>query len=1237
MRQFVPALAVLCAALGALVAAAASRRGAWRSIAPALAVWVTVIAIVGSVLAPSAAVITRRSAAQPRTGAAQPLAAQRVLAATSEREHPSDPGEARISTVRAATRAAPAPRIERKPPAKRRAEPDTFLVAFSNDVSPAAQRDAVVDAGGTVTGEIPELDTLVVSATGGARSAPAKRLQSDERVERTEANLIRSASEDPSDEFLPYQAGVYSTRLPAAWDVTHGSTNIDIAILDTGVDTTHPDLSGRIVPGRNFISLGTNVTDDEGHGTFVAGIAAAKTGNSTGIAGAAWNARIIPVKVLDSEGLGDDAGIAAGIIWATDHGAEIINMSLGGPGSTTTLRNAVDYAIAHNVVVVAAAGNEGNYQGDYPASYPAVISVGATDDHGDVTYFSNRNFWLDVVAPGWDVLSTLPRSIVPGGYGVASGTSFSAPVVSGVAALVKARSSSLTPAQIQSRIKLTAIDRGPAGLDEFYGSGLVDAYAAVGGRKAAPAPAALRDQFEPDGTADSARPIALGGGTTGTFSPEGDIDWFAVTTTEVGALRITVTPPTVDDGSLAQSIDPMITAFDAGLEFRETYNQFPPGSPESHQVAAATPGTYYFRASSAASSRSTGVPTAPDAYTVTTSFTPTQYVENNQTRMWVRDMDPAPFSTDVPADVHPSATFARDVTEQSAESSLTFRDMTADTYVTATRDWDPATRTVTATPSEPLKAGHSYEMFVNGAHDEVSSYVPENQYDFAVTRFTVAAPPKPVDLRSDFNKDGFDDTVIGAPGEDHGTTKTDGGVVHVLYGSASGPRGVGSQMWSQDSSGIADAVEAGDRFGEATTTGDLNNDGYDDLVVGAPYEDVGSIKDAGMIHVLLGSPSGLRSTGSTIWTSDSPSVPGNAEPADRFGATLAAGRFDASPGSDLAIGSPGEAVGSAAKAGAVHVVRGASGGLTSSGAVQWTQDSAGIDFLAEAGDAFGASLASGDFQGDGHDDLAIGAPSDNVVDADEGSVMLMRGSIVGMRPSGLFFDVFSEDGPEAGDRYGASVAIADLGGYRPTDGYGDLVVGLPGENDLLLTQAGSVDVIYSDHSDPWFSSTRITAPSDGLLAARQNAFVGTSLAARTFGTDGTLAIGLPFGVGTNTQAPGSGAALVFRTGSGLLANGLFGPHGSRVIDQELAGLADDSETSDRFAADVALLDTDGDAKADLIAGAPFESVGSLAAAGAVSVVLDAGGSATTAMQFSQDTPGVGSAAEATDRFGASVG
>jgi hypothetical protein len=180
-------------------------------------------------------------------------------------------------------------------------------------------------------------------------------------------------------------------------------------------------------------------------------------------------------------------------------------------------------------------------------------------------------------------------------------------------------------------------------------------------------------------------------------------------------------------------------------------------------------------------------------------------------------------------------------------------------------------------------------------------------------------------------------------------------------------------------------------------------------------------------------------------------------------------------------------------------------------------------------------------------------------------------------------------------------------------------------------------VVFSDHSDPWLSSTRIAAPSDGLLLAQQNSFFGSSLAARTFGSHGVLAIGLPYGVGAHGQPAASGAALLYESGTEPLADGFFGPHGSLVIDQELLGLADESEANDRFASDVGLLDVDGDDAPDLVAGVPFESVGSFAWAGAVSVVLDAGGDASPAVQLTQDTPGIASAAEVGDRFGATVG
>ncbi|MGH9249620.1 MAG: S8 family serine peptidase, partial [Acidimicrobiales bacterium] len=215
--------------------------------------------------------------------------------------------------------------------------------------------------------------------------------------------------------------------------------------------------------------------DDHGHGTMVAGIAGARTNNAAGVAGVTWSGRIMPVKVLDASGTGTDADVAAGIVWAADHGAQIINLSLGAPGASKTLQAAIDHARARNIVVVAAAGNEASDVPHWPAAADGVVAVGATTASGDLAGFSNYGSWVDVVAPGVNITSTAPG----GGYAIGSGTSFSSPIVAGVAALAWAAHPAADAVTIASRLSSTAIDLGLPGVDLTFGSGLVDALAAV--------------------------------------------------------------------------------------------------------------------------------------------------------------------------------------------------------------------------------------------------------------------------------------------------------------------------------------------------------------------------------------------------------------------------------------------------------------------------------------------------------------------------------------------------------------------------------------------------------------------------------------------------------------------------------------------------------------------------------------------------------------------------------------
>ncbi len=211
----------------------------------------------------------------------------------------------------------------------------------------------------------------------------------------------------------------------------------------------------------------------------------------------------------------------------------------------------------------------------------------------------------------------------------------------------------------------------------------------------------------------------------------------------------------------------------------------------------------------------------------------------------------------------------------------------------------------------------------------------------------------PKDPGCDYNNDGLDDLAIGVPGEDIGAIK-DAGAVNVLYGSGSGQTATGDQLWHQNTPGVLGGAEAGDVFGDNVTCGDFDGDGFDDLAVGVPGEDIGAVVDGGAVNVFYGSASGLTASGDQLWHQNVPGVLGGAEAGDLFGSSLASGDYDGNGRDDLAVGAPGEDVGALVDAGAVNVLYGSGSRLTASGDQLWHQDSAGILGGAEAGDMFGS-------------------------------------------------------------------------------------------------------------------------------------------------------------------------------------------------------------------------------------------------------------------------------------------
>jgi serine protease len=272
-----------------------------------------------------------------------------------------------------------------------------------------------------------------------------------------------------------FQDSGYGLRLPSARRYTLGQ-GVIVAIVDTGVKQSLSDLARtEFLPGYNAITSGTGALDDNGHGTHIAGTIAQSTNNGLGCAGIAPAARILPIKVLNAQGLGSNYTIGVGIRYAVDHGAQVINLSIGGAASQT-LKDAINYALNKGVTVVCAAGNGGTGALSYPARYAGVIAVGASDQSGAKASFSQYGPGLSLLAPGKDILQqTFSRQTGQSGYYYYSGTSMATPCVVGTVALLKSLSASLSPVEIKSILTGTARDVGASGWDQMTGAGLLDA------------------------------------------------------------------------------------------------------------------------------------------------------------------------------------------------------------------------------------------------------------------------------------------------------------------------------------------------------------------------------------------------------------------------------------------------------------------------------------------------------------------------------------------------------------------------------------------------------------------------------------------------------------------------------------------------------------------------------------------------------------------------------------------
>jgi hypothetical protein len=383
---------------------------------------------------------------------------------TAEATEPAPPGGTRgpAMDVADAAELGRTTRLVVTPPAVRGLSPhDTPAVAITAAIG-GREVDRLHD--GAIVIELDESRTL------GEMSDLADTLVTAGLAVRAEPDPVTTIARVPNDLFWPQQWGPIETAMPSAWDVTVGGNRSPvIGVLDTGVTPTS-EIAGRVLPGYNALTGGTNTTDGNGHGTLSATLIAARGDDGVGIAGQCWECRILPVKVLSDTGNGTLSQLATGVRWAVDNGADLINISAGGTTGSTVMQEAVLHALANGVVVVAAAGNNGDTATLYPAAYPEVLSVAAAASGGSRYDWSTHGPGVDVAAPGCNIAQD-----VTGSYLWYCGTSSAAPFVTGLLALAHDDDPTLTPGELRSRAMATA---APVG---WVASGVVSAPGIVPG------------------------------------------------------------------------------------------------------------------------------------------------------------------------------------------------------------------------------------------------------------------------------------------------------------------------------------------------------------------------------------------------------------------------------------------------------------------------------------------------------------------------------------------------------------------------------------------------------------------------------------------------------------------------------------------------------------------------------------------------------------------------------------
>lgn len=317
--------------------------------------------------------------------------------------------------------------------------------------------------------KLEELETEIISVQPGKEAETIVELRDDPNIEYIEPDVIYGIDYIPNDPEWSKQYALPKVSAPQAWDKTRGD-GIKVAVVDSGIDLDHPDLAAKIILSKNFSSA-PSATDIQGHGTHVAGIVAAITGNDIGTVGGCPGCQLINAKVLADDAKGTCSDIADGIMWAADNGAKVISMSFGSSSACQTYENAINYAWNKGAVLIATAGNNGDQTIRYPAYYPNVVAVAATNSNDEKHSTSSYGTWVDVAAPGDSIYSTLPD-----GYGYKSGTSMAAPLVSAVAALIWSTPLGTSNTTVRDQLQNTA--------DRITGTGTMWKYGRINAERA---------------------------------------------------------------------------------------------------------------------------------------------------------------------------------------------------------------------------------------------------------------------------------------------------------------------------------------------------------------------------------------------------------------------------------------------------------------------------------------------------------------------------------------------------------------------------------------------------------------------------------------------------------------------------------------------------------------------------------------------------------------------------------